>query len=227
MPDRHLPAVEQPVRSATRPQVPRRGIPTGIVLAFAASLAGCATVNDWLNGKETPAPETVTVDSGESSAYIQELFELTNGDPATQAEIFADARAAARLTPNTSSRLRYALVLAVPGHASSNPEEAQSLLRDILSQPELLSSAEKSLATIWLRDVETRLVLNAEARRMRAEAARTANSENAVITDRITDVEAENRELRQALAEAEQKLEAITTIERSIREQSDEATPQQ
>ncbi|HEX7719651.1 MAG TPA: hypothetical protein VF389_07590 [Woeseiaceae bacterium] len=178
-------------------------------------------MTDWLGDRRTSAEKPVAVDNQESGPYIQEMYDLASGDPATQAEIYADARAAARLTPDTASQLRYALILATPGHASTNAEEAQMMLREILAQPELLTPVERSLATIYLRDVETRLVLNAEARRLRAEAERLASSENAAITQRISTVEAENQQLRQALAEAEQKLEAIATIERSIREQTD------
>lgn len=187
-----------------------------------ATLSGCTTITDWLEGKSAEEPSQATVDTRESASYIEELYELASGDPATQAEIYADARAAARLTPDTASRLRYALVLGTPGHPSNNPEEAQTRLREILAQPELLTPTEKSLASIWLADVEARLVLNAEARRLRNEAARAANTEHAAIAERVATVEAENRQLRQALAEAQQKLEAITSIERSIREQSDE-----
>jgi len=65
-----------------------------------------------LNGKPGAEPDPVTVDDGESGTYIEEMFALASGDPATQAEIYADARAAARLTPNTASKLRYDLILA-------------------------------------------------------------------------------------------------------------------
>ncbi len=186
-----------------------------------AILPGCASITDWLGDRRTSSEQPVAVDNQESGPYIQEMYELASGDPAAQAEIYADAHAAARLTPDTATQLRYALILATPGHASTNAEEAQTLLREILAQPELLTPVERSLATIYLRDVETRLVLNAEAGRLRAEAARLASSENAAISQRISAVEAENQQLRQALAEAEQKLEAIATIERSIREQTD------
>jgi hypothetical protein len=192
------------------------------LLLASITLSACSTFNDWLEGKNPEEPPAATVDTNESASYLEELYRQASCDPATQAEIHADARAAARLTPDTASRLRYALVLATPSHPSSDPEEAQSLLRDILAQPLLLTSAEKSLATIWLADVEARLVLRAEARRLRNQQARTANTENAAIAERVATVEAENRQLRQALSEAEQKLEAITSIERSIREQADE-----
>ena len=198
-----------------------------MLLVLAAILPGCTTIEDWLEGRSVEESPPAALASAESGAYIEEMYALASGDPATQAEIYADARASARLTPDTSTRLRYALVLAAPGHPSSDPEEAQVLLREILAQPALLTETEKSLATIWLTDVEARLVLNAEARRLRSEAARAATTEDAAVAERIALVEAENRQLRQALAEAEQKLEAITSIERSIREQADENGPQQ
>ena len=59
----------------------------------------------------------------------------------------------------------------------------------------------------------------AEARRLRASSSRAARTEEQAITQRLASVEAENRQLRRELQEAETKLEAITSIERSIREQ--------
>lgn len=194
-------------------------------LVCATALSGCTTIEDWLEGEPPAKPPPSVAEPSESATYLQEMYDLASGDPATQAEIYADARAAARVTPDTSSRLRYALVLATPGHPSSNPAEAQVLLREILAQPALLTPTERSLATVWLADVEARLVLEAEARRLRADATRAQNTENAAVAERVASVEAENRRLEAALAEAEQKLEAITSIERSIREQADENTP--
>jgi hypothetical protein len=69
------------------------------------------------------------------------------------------------------------------------------------------------------------VVLGAEARRLRAENTRAATTEEAAISQRIARVEAENRQLRQALEEAESKLDAVTSIERSIRAQSEENDP--
>ena len=46
-----------------------------------------------------------------------------------------------------------------------------------------------------------------------------ANTEERAVAQRVASVEAENRRLQQALAEAEDKLEAITSIERDIRDQ--------
>ena len=63
--------------------------------------------------------------------------------------------------------------------------------------------------------------MNAETRRLRAASTRAANSEERAAAARMAAIESENRQLRQSLAEAQEKLEAITSIERSIREQTE------
>lgn len=192
-----------------------------VALGVLTMVSACAPIKEWLRGtsSETSAPPVAGHE--QPGPYVQEMYEIVSGDPATQAEIYADASAAATLTPDTMSRLRFALVLATPGHPGSDPERAQAMLRELLAQPELLTPMERSLAVIHLRQVEQRLVLGHEARRRRAENSRAEQTEEAAVAQRIAAVEAENRQLRQSLAEAEQKLEAITNIERSIREQSD------
>jgi len=197
-----------------------------MMIAVLVVSAGCESTNNWLRGRKTAEAEPVILGAPEANAYLNEMYELASGDPATQAEIFADANSAATITPGTSTRLRYALVLATPGHSETNAAEAQSILRDLLSQTELMNSAEIALATIHLHDVEQRLVLDAETRRLRSENTRAATTEEAAIARRITNVEAENRQLRQSLADAEAKLEALSAIERSIREQSANTEPQ-
>ena len=189
------------------------------LLVIAALMSGCTQASNWLKGRRTADAEPVILGAPETNQYISEIYELVSGDPATQAEIYADSRAAAQLTPDPSTRLRFALVLATPGHSESSPDEAQTLLRDLLSQKELMTPGEISLATISLRQVEERIMLGAETNRLRSENNRAATTEEAAVTQRIASVEAENRRLRQSLAEAEEKLEAITSIERAIREQ--------
>ena len=192
------------------------------MIVVIAMTAGCAQTNDWLQGRRTAkAVDPIILGAPEAESYLREIYELVNGDPFTQVEIFSDAKSAATLTPDPSSQLRYALVLAVPGHAESDPQQAQSLFRELLSRTELMTPGEIALATIHLRDVEERLVLDAEARRLRAENTRAATTEQRAVSQRIGTVEAENRRLRQQLSDAEQKLEAITSIERSIREQAE------
>ena len=196
------------------------------ILVAALMLSGCESTSNWLKGRRTAeATDPVLTSGSEADTYLVELEQLVSGDPATQAEIYADAESAAKLTPGPSTRLRYALVMATPGHSGSNPASAQTILREVLSQPEMLTESEAALASIFLRNAESNVVLGAEARRLRAENTRAATTEEAAISQRIASVEAENRQLRQALEEAESKLDAVTSIERSIRAQSEENDP--
>ena len=197
---------------------------TGRALAMTilviAGLSGCGQTTDWIKGRINSGPEK-TGESGaqEVESYIAELGRIASGDPAAQAEIFADASAAAQLTPGPSTNLRFGLVLAIPGHPESDPERAQSILREVLAQTILLTPAEISLATIHLNNAERQIVADSETRRLRSSTSRATATQQQALRQRLTSVEAENLQLRQDLEEAEKKLEAITNIERSIREQ--------
>lgn len=185
-----------------------------------ATLSACTQTTDWIKGRiNASADDPVIFGAPDAEAYIEELGRLAGNDPAAQAEIFADATAAAQLTPGPETTLRLGLVLAIPGHPGSDPEKAQSLLRDVLTQTALLTRAEIALARIHLNNAERQIIALAETRRLRASSSRAQQTENQAISQRLTTVEGENRRLRSELEVAEQKLEAITSIERSIREQ--------
>lgn len=205
-------------------KVPSRSCRSRATSLFAVALAvalssGCTQTKNWLQGRKTADAEPVILGAPESDQYINEIYRLVSGDPATQAEIYADSSSRAQLTPDPSTRLRFAMVMATPGHAGSDPHAAQTLLRELLSQQELMTPGEVSLATISLRQVEEQIMLGAETSRLRSEHSRAASTEEAAVAQRMADIEAENRRLRESLTEAEAKLEAITSIERSIREQ--------
>jgi hypothetical protein len=186
----------------------------------AAMLSACGQTSDWIKGRiSSSAEDAELVGAPEVGVYVSELGRIASGDPAAQAEIFADAEAAAKLTPSPSTNLRLGLVLSIPGHPESNPEQAQSILREVLTQTILLTPAEISLAVIHLNNVERQIVANSEARRLRASSSRAAQTQQQAASQRLATLESENRQLQSDLEEAEQKLEAITTIERSIREQ--------
>ena len=100
----------------------------------AASLSACGDTSDWIKGRITSSSEDAElVGAPEIEVYVAELSRIASGDPAAQAEIFADATAAAQLTPSPSTNLRLGLVLSIPGHPESNPEQAQSILREVLT----------------------------------------------------------------------------------------------
>ncbi len=193
-----------------------------LALVAAFVLSGCGTtarLGDWLRGGDSDAEEAIIIGAPDAESYLAELYELTMGDARRQAAIYEDASSAARLTPGPSSNLRLALVLATPGHANADPGRAVTLLQQVLEQEPLLTSAELSLASIYLAGAERLSMATGEAARLRDASARAARSEQQESARRMAAIEAENQRLREELAEAEQKLEAITSIERSIREQ--------
>ncbi len=200
-----------------------RALKATAVLIAVALLSGCAQTKSWLD-KVTPGAAqsssgTVILGAPSANEYLQTLDLLATGDPATQAEIYADAESRSTLTPDPSTNLRFALVLATPGHSESDPEQAQSMLRELLTQTALMTSYEIALAEIHLNAVEDRIVLGSEARRLRQASSRQAQTEEQALRQRLAAVEAENRTLRRGLDEAQEKLAAITNIERSIRDQ--------
>ncbi len=202
---------------------------TAIMIAVLCVTAGCETTSDWLKGFTNRQDEVIILGAPGAGSYLSDMYNLAGSDRAIQAEIFADAEAAATLTPGTMTILRFALVLATPGHPGTNAVKAQSMLRELLSQPDLMTPGEIALATIHLQEVEQRLMLDAETARLRAEITRSATTEEAAVeaamARRITNLEAQNRRLRQSLTDAESKLEALSAIERSLREQSSNGDP--
>ncbi len=189
-------------------------------MLVAATLSGCGQTTDWIKGRISSSSEDPEIlGAPEIEIYVSELGRIASGDPAAQAEIYADAAAAAQLTPSPATNLRLGLVLAIPGHPESNPELAQSILREVMTQTLLLTPAEISLATIHLNSVERQIVSDLESSRLRAATSRVVQTQEQAASQRLASVETENRRLRRELADAEEKLEAITSIERSIREQ--------
>jgi hypothetical protein len=192
-------------------------------IAIAAALVtGCAQTRELFSGmsrSETPPGDPGILGAPEIDYYLSELRLLASGDPAAQAEIYADAQSGAQLTPGPQTNLRYALVLGTPGHPESNAAQSASMLREVLAAPELLTETEIALASIALRSAEELAAVEAEVVRLRAAASRATQARDSATSQRLNALEAENRRLRQQLRDAEEKLEAITTIERSIREQ--------
>ena len=166
-----------------------------------------------------PKPEIAPVqdrpvqESGALAPLLEMMSNLPQGDPGRQAEIFQSAKDAAELTPTTSNKLRYALALATPGYSGADPVAAQRQLSELLARPETLLPVERSLATVTLKEVEQRLILQAENQRMRDEAPHDSHDKVQAINRRLTAETDENAKLRKALDEARAKLEAVTHIE--------------
>ena len=110
----------------------RHDLALAVLLACAAA-AGCTSLDDRRPDTQ-PAP---TIDDGQVVAdYLATLDRLGHGGTAEQAEILESTRTAYLADPSTRNRLRYAFVLAVPGHGGADPVGARRLLGEALARPE-------------------------------------------------------------------------------------------
>jgi hypothetical protein len=203
------------------PHNPRRIAACALIMA---SVSGCGL----LGQPKTAAPTLPTgppQDTGAIAPLLEMMSDLPQGDPARQAELFQSAKDAAELTPTTSNKLRYALALATPGFGGSDPVAAQRQLSELLARPETLLPAERLLATVQLKEVEQRLILQAENKRMHVEAPPDSRDKLQAANRRLAAETDENAKLRKALEEARAKLEAVTHIEqRSINDRGTSGT---
>jgi hypothetical protein len=184
-------------------------------------IAACALVGVWISGcgllgtpKPSPAvQEGPLPDVGPAVALLQMMSNLPQGDPARQAEMFQQAKDAAELQPTTSNKLRYALALATPGHSGADPVAAQRQLAELLARPETLLPAERLLAALELKEVDQRLILQAENARLRNVVPNDSRDKLQALNRRLAAELDENAKLRKALDEARAKIEAVTHIE--------------
>jgi hypothetical protein len=194
----------------------------GGLLGGSATATSPATATTPVGAAATPT----TLNGTNLSVYLQTMRDLVEGDPVVQADTFMNAVEAARFEPTTTNRLNYALALATPGHPSSNPMEAQRLLSELLAAQNSLLPEERILALVHLKEVEQRLILDAQAQRLQQEAATATTRGNNQSAQRVAGLIEENRRLQAELDDAQQKLDAITNIERSIRERENGANTQ-
>jgi len=187
-----------------------------IAFAIAACLvAGCKSVDDWsgLKKRKDTTPVSLTDDGQIVAGYLATLERLGRGGAAEQAEILEATRSAYLTEPSTQKRLRYAFVLAVPGHAASDPAGARALIGEALATPETLLPSERALAEVMVRDLDARLALARENEILRNGSNSSEQDHIADLNRRLQNESAEKDRLRRELERAEAKLEAIATLE--------------
>jgi len=201
-------------------------------MLIAATLVACSSSGGVFGGGNSAANAPSSSPAGSAPAesgveiYLQTMRDLVEGDTVLQADVFRNAESAALFEPTTTNRLNYALALATPGHPSANAPEAQRLLAEVLAAGDTLLAEERILAVVHLKEVEQRLILDAQAQRLQQEAAAASSAQNNQAAEQLRNALEENRRLRLELDDAREKLDAITNIERSIRERENGADPQ-
>jgi hypothetical protein len=207
------------------------GLSAGGTLLVALLLSACTT--DFFP-REHPTHDTAPVINGATATStvladdLQLLQKLVQGAPAEQAEIVAAAQRDYETAPTPSRQLRFALILATPGHPGTDRPRAQRLLRELMANPEMLLASERSLAFLELQQIDDHLTLDAENRRLQSDAVRADKERLATVNRRLQLETDENARLHKELEEARAKLDAIANIERSLNERkpSNEGRPQ-
>ncbi len=196
-------------------------------LAAALALAGCGTMGGPRLPAPAPAPNPQATASTMLAGYLEVLQKVVSGPAAEQAEIIASAQHDFDTAPTPSHQLKLALILATPGHPATDLPRAQTLLRQLMANPEVLLPAERSLAFLTLSQIDDHLTLEAENRRLQQDAARADRERTANANHRLQAEVDENARLRKELDEARAKLAAIANIERSLNERKPGTTPHQ
>jgi len=197
------------------PRIIRVVIAGVIAASLVASLGACGVTPSTIVAKPV---QTAASDSG-IATYLDTLQRLANGEPAQQADVFYEIERAYTGAPTTANTLRHAMALVTPGHPASNLAEGKKLLQQLLATPERLVPAERNLAAFLVKDADTRLQLQAEIRRLTATVDERSRGQANFDRRAQTQVD-EIAKLKRALDEAQQKLDAIKSIERSIIERS-------
>lgn len=197
---------------------------TLLITGFALCLGACSATGGFFGsgraasgdaGARRAAPNGV--DAQGLGVYLNLMRQLIEGDAVDQAEIFRGVQQDAESSPTTTNRLKLALALAVPNQPSADAKQAAQQLRALLAENDTLLPQERVLATIELNEVEQRLVLDETAQQLEHDAQAEQAKQSSEQAQRLKAALEENRKLKSQLKDALSKLDAITTIEQSIR----------
>jgi len=187
------------------------------MMSFACvAITGCES----LAPNKAVAPTTIAAPTNSVlNDYVALLAALSGTDKVQQSDVFYAAEKAQTQAPTTLNVLRYAIALACPGHPNFDPVKGKRLLEQTLANPERINSDEQAIATTMLNIADQWLKTQAEMRRLTATVDdRTRTQSN---SDRRFQAQTEEiLKLRKALDAAQQKLDAIRDIEKSISERS-------
>jgi len=191
-----------------------------VALAGLLLLSGCTAMDDQ-GARRRPIDPSKRIEGRDAAlvaSHVGALELLALAAPAEQSKLAEDARRLSAADPSISNRLRYALMVGLPGHVASDPIVARDELASLLAAPEMLPPAEIALANIMLQEVNARIALASDNQRL---ASNSANEENLLVqtlTRRLQGQMTENARLRQELEAALAKLEAVAILERNSAE---------
>ncbi|HEX3838335.1 MAG TPA: hypothetical protein VHW25_15325 [Steroidobacteraceae bacterium] len=182
-------------------------------------LGGCASLganHDAPLPQRPPAIDRAATQAALLASYLEVLQRVVQGPPAEQAEILSGARHDFETAPTPSHELRYAMVLATPGHPGTNCAKAQQLLRELIATQETLLPTERAMAFLTLKNVDLTLSQAAENQRLQVPVDHSDRDRVAALTRRLQGEIDDNARLHKELDDAHAKLDAIANIERAL-----------
>jgi hypothetical protein len=196
-----------------------------LAVLLACALAGCALRAPGPAVPEPVQPAQAVPAVTDLAPYFDLLEQIAAADAARDAALLGDLQAQLEQAPGSRATLRYAVALGSAGHKASDPVEARRLLQGLLASPGDLEPAEQRFATVMLREFDARVTLYAQLARQREEADGRLAASNEAHAKALQSNATETARLRRALAQAEQKLQAITEMERELLEQIEAPPP--
>ena len=170
-------------------------------------------------GTATPFPVASDVEAGLRASSLQDYLRLAvNIDQQDDKgwHLYAvQAREGYRASQTMDSRLRLALVLSAPGRSSAEMAEAARLLSDLATEWGPRRRGLAALIALRGSELDERIRASEELSRLQ-QTADFLQRENDQITRQRKDTAAELERVRTALDEAETKIDALMSIERSI-----------
>ena len=203
-----------PHESATTLRAP---IAVAALCTLLAVLPGCALLDTHTGPARPASPDPSLLQAAALPAHLAALQRLIQTPAADQAALLAAAQKDYETNPSPEHQLHYALMLATPGHAATNPSRAEQLLQPLATLPGGdLSTGEQALAIVELQNVQRILALDTDNQRLTQSLPDRNERDRAVANSRRLQQELdENAKLHRDLDEARAKLDAIANIERS------------
>jgi hypothetical protein len=189
------------------------------VVLTSVLLGACANLGanrDAPPPERPPAIDRAATQAALLASYLEVLQHVVQGPPAEQAEILSGARRDFETAPTPSHELRYAMVLATPGHPGTNCAKAQQLLRELIATQETLLPTERAMAFLTLKNVDQTLSQAAENQRLQVPVDHSDRDRLAALNRRLQSELDDNARLHKELDEAHAKLDAIANIERAL-----------
>lgn len=181
-----------------------------------ALLPACSLLEQHGRPARPPEPEEMATEVTAVAAHLAALQRLIQAPAADQPALVSTAQKEFETNPSPDHQLRYALMLATPGHAGENLGKAEQLLQPLATLPGGgLNPAEQALAIVELHDVQRAIGLDADSKRLTQTLADHVEHDRSVANSRRLQQELdENAKLRKDLEDARAKLDAIANIER-------------